>query len=68
MLFLDMLQTGNSWTFRVMGRRKVVCAVLPPFRRVAAMPELAVARAIPPCNLTLAKIKLMRNVFPVPPK
>ena len=43
------------------------CAVFPPGINVAAIPEDATAIATSPSPLTLERIKLVRNVFPVPP-
>jgi len=45
----------------------VVCAVLPSFKRVAAILEGATAIVISPDCLTFTNIKLAMNVFPMPP-
>ncbi|GFQ78834.1 hypothetical protein TNCT_263601 [Trichonephila clavata] len=42
-------------------------SVLPPVNKVAAILEEATARAISPLFRTLAKMRLRRRVFPVPP-
>ena len=42
-------------------------AVRPPASNCAAMPLLAVAKAICRKERTLARMRFMRNVFPVPP-
>ena len=61
------LQVGFSWLFRLRGNLKAECAVLPPSSRVAAIPLEAVAKATCCHHLTLAKIRFMINVLPVPP-
>ena len=41
--------------------------VQPPVKSVAAIPLEAVANAILPSHLILARIRLIKNVLPVPP-
>ena len=61
-----MLHKGTSVLFRSNGILKVLCKVRPPTNSVAAIPLEAVARAILPCDRSLAKIKFSRKVLPVP--
>lgn len=49
------------------GSLNVECAVLPPSKSVAAIPDEATANAIFPFDRTLAKIREITKVFPVPP-
>ena len=42
-------------------------AVFPPSRSVAAIPEDAIAKAIPLFDLIEAKVTVIRKVLPVPP-
>ena len=61
-----MLQTElTSISIGILNRE---CAVRPPSRRVAAMPDEAMARAIFPADLTLAKTVFSTKVFPLPPQ
>jgi len=50
------------------GILNLECAVVPPSSNVAAIPDDATESAIRPSDRTFAKVKLMTNVFPVPPK
>ena len=49
------------------GIPKKLCAVLPPFNNVAAIPDEAAAIHLCPIPLTCASIPLSRYVFPHPP-
>ena len=60
------LQVESTWIS--IGILKCECAVIPPSSNVAAIPDDATARAMWPSDRTFANVKLMRNVFPVPPK
>ena len=64
---LEMLQVGVSARDRLRGSLKTECAVLPPERRVAAIPEEATASVMRLFCRTAARRRLMTNVFPVPP-
>ena len=55
--FFSKLQTSLSFTVR--GILNLECAVLPPGRRVAAIPDDATATAIFPVLLTIARIVLV---------
>ena len=60
-----MLATEVSNTSR--GILNHECAVLPPSRRSAAIPDDATHKAIFSCERTAAAIVLQTNVFPPPP-
>ena len=62
-----MLHKGTSVLYRSNGILKVLCKVRPPTKRVAAIPLEAVASAILFSDQSFAKIRLSRNVLPVPP-
>ena len=62
-----MLQVGRSVLCKFSSSLKVECAVFPPDRSVAAIPDEATAIAMSPCSRIFARSKLRRNVFPVPP-
>ena len=63
---LEMLQVGASARDRLMGSLKTECAVLPPKRRVAAIPEEATASTMRLFCRTAAR-RLITKEFPVPP-
>ena len=60
MLHVDVLEIG-------IGIPKKLCAVLPPFNNVAAIPEDAAAIHLCPIPLKCASIPLRRYVLPQPP-
>ena len=63
-----MLQMGMSIACKSSGILKVLCKVQPPVNNVAAMSLDAVANAILPSDRSLARIRLIKKVLPVPPK
>ncbi len=63
----EMSQVGVSARDRLRGSLNTECAVLPPERRVAAIPDEATASAMRLFCRTAARRRLMTNVFPVPP-
>ena len=62
-----MLHIGMSIACKSSGILKVLCNVRPPVNNVAAMPLDAVASAILPSDYSLARIRLIKKVLPVPP-
>ena len=58
---------GMSIAYKSSGILKVLCNVGPPVNNVAAIPLDAVANAILPSDHSFAKIRLIKNVLPVPP-
>ena len=64
-----MLQIGMpiAWHCKSSGILKVLCNVWPPVNKVAAMPLDAVANAILPSDHSLARMRLIKKVLPVPP-
>ena len=64
---LEMLQVGVSAKGQIEGSLNTECAVLPPERRVAAIPEEATASAMRLFCRTAARRRLMTNDFSVPP-
>ena len=62
-----MLHTGISIACKSSGTLKVLCKVQPPVNNIAAIPLDAVANAILPSDRSLAKIKFIKKVLPVPP-
>ena len=62
-----MLQIGMSMAYKSRGILKVLCKVQPPVNNVAAIPLDAVANAILPSDRSFARIRLIKNVLPVPP-
>lgn len=68
LLCLETLQTLLLSSVAIFkGSLNVECAVRPPSKSVAAMPDDATANAIFPVDLTFFKSRLIINVFPVPP-
>ena len=61
---LLMLQTGMSIASKFKRILKVLCKVRPPVKSVAAIPLDAVANAILPSDLILARIRLIKKVPP----
>ena len=62
-----MLQIGMAIACKSSGTLKVLCNVWPPVNKVAAIPLDAVANAILPSDHSLARMRLIKNVLPVPP-
>ena len=62
-----MSQTGWSPCAKFSGNLNAKCAVLPPLRRVKAIPDEATASAIFFRLRIFAKSKSRMNVLPVPP-
>lgn len=63
----EILHVGVSIVFNLSGNLSAECAVRPPSRRVAAIPDDANAKAMSHLDRIVAKINEMTNVFPVPP-
>ncbi|KAL4134678.1 hypothetical protein QTP88_006404 [Uroleucon formosanum] len=63
----EILHVGVSIVFKLSGNLSAECAVRPPSRRVAAIPDDANAKAMSHLDRIVAKINEMTNVFPVPP-
>ena len=62
-----MLRIGMSMAYKSKVILKVLCKVCPPVNSVAAIPLDAVANAILPSDRSFARIRLIKNVLPVPP-
>ena len=62
-----MLHMGMSIAYISSGTLNVLCKVWPPINNVAAIPLDAVANAILPSDRSLARMRLIKNVLPVPP-
>ena len=63
-----MLHIGMSIACKSNGILNMLCKVRPPVNNVAAIPLDAVANAILPSDQSFARIRLIRNVLPVPPE
>lgn len=61
----EMLHVGFSMNCILSGSLRAECAVLAPSIKVAAIPEEARAKAIYPFERILARIKEIKQVFPV---
>ena len=64
--FLMILYVGLSVICMFNGNFSAQCAVRPPSRRVAAIPDDAITSAASFRNRMVAKISKMRKVLPVP--
>ena len=62
------LHMGVSIACKSSGILKVLCNVRPPVDSVAVMPLEAVVNATLPSDCCLARIRLIKKVFPVPPR
>ncbi|GBP06016.1 hypothetical protein EVAR_82019_1 [Eumeta japonica] len=59
----QILHVGVSIVFKLSGNLSAECAVRPPSRRVAAIPDDANAKAMSHLDRIVAKINEMTNVF-----